>query len=225
MKKIVFILFFISINIFAQNPFSTPTILPGANTDMSQAVIFGDYDNDGWTDLYVSKGSDLGNSFLNLLYKNTSGSLTKQTVSGITDILEVSGSASWGDYNNDGYLDLYVANALNKKNNLFFGNSNGGFVNKTNDNSLGPIVNSLEDSRHVGWGDYNNDGYIDVFVKRANGLGQDYSSFFENINGTSSVQKNEAQIGAIVTSSGDIYKSLGATFGWCDYNNDGYLDI
>ncbi|MFZ1289608.1 MAG: CRTAC1 family protein [Melioribacteraceae bacterium] len=239
MKKLSYILLCMGItlnNIIAQNPYSSATILPGSDMNMSQAVVFGDYDNDGWTDIYLTRGHDgNGTKYVNFLYKNISGTLSKQTIAGITDILEASISATLGDFNNDGWLDLYVANAqpgpnqAKPRNNLLINSGGGSFINQTNNNSYGPIVSNLEDARHVSWGDYNNDGFVDVFVKRGKitiaGQAQEYSSFFENTSGTSSVQKTEAQIGAIVTTAGTVYNSLGATFGWCDFNNDGYLDI
>jgi len=232
---ILFVFSVISTQILAQDPFSSPTVLPGADANMSQAVAFGDYNNDGWIDLYLTKGNDAnGSSYQNYLYKNNTGTLTITTITGITDYTLTSGAATWGDYNNDGFIDLYVAAAQpgfsgsTPQNNLFLNNGNGSFIDKTNDAASGSIVTNTEDSRHVSWGDRNNDGYIDMFID--NGLigifgpGKGQNSFYQNDGDATFTQLTSSLIGNIVSSSND-YKTFGSSFGWADYNNDGFLDI
>ena len=225
----------ITTQIFAQDPFNSPTVLPGADANMSQAVVFGDFNNDGWIDLYLTKGNDVnGSSYQNYLYKNNSGTLTITTITGITDYSLTSGSASWGDYNNDGFLDLYVAaaqpgfNGSAPPNNLFLNDGSGSFVDKTNDAATGSIVTNAEDSRHVGWGDRNNDGFIDMFIDNGFinnfGPGKGQNSFYQNDGDATFTQLTSSSIGNIVSSSND-YKTFGSGFGWADYNNDGFLDI
>ena len=224
----------LSQNLFAQDPFNSPTVLPGADANMSQAVVFADYDNDGWVDLYLTKGNDVdGSSFLNYLFKNNSGSFVKQNISGVTDINLTSGTASWADIDNDGDIDLYVAGAQNgfggtkPHNNLFLNDGNGSFVDKTGNSAVGALVTDNEDSRHVGWGDYNNDGFPDIFVdngKIAFGPAKNQNSFYSNDGDGSFTKKNTSNIGDIV-STDNQYKTFGSGFGWTDFNNDGYLDI
>lgn len=237
MIRILFIsfLFLLSANLFAQT-FSSPTILDPLEEE-SQGVSFGDYDNDGWVDLYISRGNaSNGNSYLNILMRNINGTLTKQTISGITDINRTSGTCTWGDYDNDGDLDLYVANAEagfgagKPRNTLILNDGDGTFTDKTNDNAYGPIVTATEDARVVGWGDSNNDGFIDVYVKKGNiaffGETGAAGSFFLNSSGTGSSAPGSGTIGDLITDGpSNIYRNLSGSFGWSDFDNDGDMDI
>ena len=229
-----FITVFLSSSLlYAQtDPFNSPVILD-ADTLENQAVAFGDYNDDGWVDLYITRGnSDDGTSYTNLFFTNQSGTFVKETTGDPATVDSTSGGATWGDYNNDGYLDLYVANAQNgasppfgnatpKQNHLFMGGP-GGLTLVTN---AGDIIDTVEDSRHVGWGDYDNDGYLDMFVDngRVGGFGplKGKNSFYRNNgNGTFTL----TDVGNLVLDD-NAYKTFGSGFGWADYNNDGYSDI
>lgn len=237
MKKIILIFILITLKLFAQDPFNTPVILPGANSNMSQSVIFGDYDKDGWTDLYLTKGSDVdGASYQNYLFRNVNGTLSIQTIAGITDINLTSGSASWADIDNDGDLDLYVAgaqsafsSATKPNNNLFVNNGDGTFTNATNNSTYGAITTDKDDSRHVGFGDYNNDGFSDVYVHNGVfGGGKALNKFYANDGDGTFTKKTAAELGNIVyegSPTNSPYATWGSSFTWGDFNNDGYLDI
>ena len=119
MKSFVILFIFLySVALFAQDPFDTAVDLT-TSTDPSQGVAFADYNNDGWVDLVVTRGfADFGNniynSYLNLFFENT-GSQTNNpfnniAVTGLTTQDSISGAATWGDVNNDGYLDLIICN-------------------------------------------------------------------------------------------------------------------
>jgi len=73
---------------------------------------------------------------------------------------------TWGDYDNDGYLDLFVSNAANERNFLYRNNGDGTFGRILSGN----IVTDGGDSIGCVWGDYDNDGFLDLFV--ANRAGQ-----------------------------------------------------
>src|SRR5438105_3830744 len=81
----------------------------------------------------------------------------------VTDV-GFSAGCAWGDYNNDGYLDLFVANQ-GSENFLYLNNGNGTFTRV----STGDIVADGGSSVGCMWGDFDNDGFLDLFV--ANGGG------------------------------------------------------
>ncbi len=237
--KFIFLVLIFTAQLFAQgDPFNAAVVLDTSQTE-SQGVAFADYNNDGWVDVYITKGNSTdGSHYLNLLFKNDgTDSLKKQNIEGVTDVDSTSGCATWGDYNNDGYIDLYVANAQDgpsppfgdhtpKKNSLFR-NGPTGLVNET---EAGDIVDVVEDSRHLSWGDYDNDGYLDVFVDngKVGGFGpmKAQNSFFENNGDGTFTEKTDAEIGDIIKDDTEnSYSTFGSGFGWCDYNNDGYYDI
>ncbi len=138
---------------------------------ISEGASWGDYDNDGDLDLYVTTGTDWNGSpstDLNLLYRNNGDgtfSAVNVTSIGLTedDTTHSYGSA-WGDYDNDGDLDLFVGNAQptteNQVNYLFRNNGNGTFTRVT----AGTVVTDTMNSRGCAWGDYDNDGDVDLLV-------------------------------------------------------------
>ncbi|MEO8426498.1 MAG: FG-GAP-like repeat-containing protein [Verrucomicrobiota bacterium] len=177
----------------------------------SNSCAWGDYDNDGWLDLFVARGLNQDNS----LYHNSGdGTFTKVTTGGIVVSGSHSTGCAWGDYDNDGYLDLYVPNRLQpgplQPSFLFHNNGNGIFTRITS----GSIVTDINDGNGCSWGDYNNDGYLDLFV--ANWRGQSDALYQNNGDGTFT----RIMTGSPVTAGGD-----GTGCGWSDFNNDGKLDL
>ncbi len=72
----------------------------------------------------------------------------------------VSSGACWGDFNGDGYPDLFVPCAKWYPNALYLNDTNGGFIEILE----GPVVSDSADSKSATWGDYDNDGDLDLFV-------------------------------------------------------------
>jgi hypothetical protein len=81
---------------------------------------------------------------------------------------------AWGDYDNDGYPDLVVADAFGAFNRLYHNNGDGTFSRVTE----GPIVNDPNDSDAPVWADYDNDGDLDLFVANYSDPPQD--GFYRN---------------------------------------------
>jgi hypothetical protein len=126
-------------------------------TDSQQAIIadWGDYNNDGWPDLAVGA---LGR---NMLYRNLgSGMFEKQTNGPVVLDAQNSEIVQWIDYDNDGFLDLFSANAGGQNNTLYHNNGDGTFTRIT----TGSLVNDGGDSAGCAWADYDNDGFLDLFV-------------------------------------------------------------
>jgi hypothetical protein len=124
---------------------------------------WGDYDNDGLLDLFVVNRTLSGPLQRNVLYRNKGGGMfDKITAGDIVNDVGVFNSCAWIDYDNDGYLDLFVTNE-GLKNRLYHNNGDGTFTSITE----GEIVTDLANSTGFCWGDYDNDGFLDLFV--ANG--------------------------------------------------------
>jgi ASPIC/UnbV protein/VCBS repeat protein len=138
----------------------------------AEGVAWGDYNNDGYLDLFVACGATevVPPGALNpVLYRNNGdGTFTDVTVSAGLNVDKNSYSALWGDFDNDGYLDLFVAalgfgNGPNA-NRLYRNNGDGTFTD------VAELVGlQLNDgvSPHLGasWGDYDNDGFLDLVIK------------------------------------------------------------
>ena len=118
--------------------------------------------------------------------------------------------SAWFDFNNDGFLDLYVANRIGA-NKFFKNNGNGTFT----ENAAGlNIADASHDGAAVVVGDINNDGYQDLYLANS-----DENVLYLNNQGTSFTD--------ITASSGlgslGPNRSTSGSFG--DFNNDGYLDL
>jgi hypothetical protein len=121
----------------------------------SQGCSWGDYDNDGNLDLVVC---NVGAK--NFLYHNNgNGSFTKITNSAISTVIANSSGSAWADYDNDGYLDLFIA--VRGGPNLLFHNSGDGTFTQVTGVNPGNLGSSWIGGA---WGDFNNDGFPDLFI-------------------------------------------------------------
>jgi hypothetical protein len=124
-----------------------------------------DYDNDGWLDIYLVNGSTYkaleGKEpapHAALFHNNHDGTFTDVTAkAGVANDRWGFGVAI-GDYDNDGWPDIFVANF--GKNRLYHNNHNGTFTDVTE--SAGVTLGNWSDG--ATWGDYDGDGRLDLFV-------------------------------------------------------------
>jgi hypothetical protein len=180
------------------------------NGGFSLAGVWGDFNNDGFLDMFVPNFANRNN----FLFQNNGGdNFTRITVGSIVNDGGNSYSASWGDYNNDGFLDLFVANASGNglgQSNFLYKNIGGAFEKIVD----GAIVNDIEESNCGVWGDYNNDGFLDLYV--ANGFRHKNSLYRNNGDGTFAK-----------TTSGEIVNDEESSFAalWWDYDDDHDLDL
>lgn len=198
----------------------------------SNGISWGDYNNDGYQDFFITNGhqSTTPEQNLNLLFlNNTNGVFTLQTAFAgpIATDQFVSGSSSWGDYDNDGYLDLFIAdvyrvpasfpNSYTTIYSLYDNNQDGSF---SRTDAHGDLTQSTYECGVSGaWADYNNDGYLDIALstqfiqvvvyKNFNAL------FLNNQDGTFSKQNNTFTAGE--THQGGL--------SWADFDQDGDQDI
>ena len=125
--------------------------------------LFADYDNDGYPDLYITRGGWSGAAENTLYHNNGDGTFTDVThTAGVADP-QSSFCAAWADYDNDGYIDLYIANGVigdGAANVLYHNNGDGTFTNTAETAGVANTGNSLG----TVWGDYDKDGYIDLHV-------------------------------------------------------------
>lgn len=178
---------------------------------------WGDYDGDGWVDLYITDQAGPNTLYHNQGDSTFSVSELSQDVS-LPD--HVSGGAVFADYDNDGWSDLYV---LGYENDVLFRNEGGGgFADVTDEAGIS------EDERGMtaSWGDYDQDGYLDLYLAnygcnecdspRLNEGDQD-RLYHNNGDGTF------ADVTEALRAEGT--KGWGFVAGWLDYDNDSDLDL
>lgn len=130
------------------------------NDKMSVSCSWADYDNDGNTDLLVLNGDTKPGKIPNYLFHNNGDkTFTKAEAGDLTKYLGISWSSAWGDLDNDGDLDLYLGTIF-EDDIIFLNNGDGTFKSYTD---FERSVNSTG----VSMGDYNNDGFLDVTIARA----------------------------------------------------------
>jgi len=204
-----------------------------AGKGFAMGVTVGDYDNDGFEDVYVTNWNSA------ILYHNNGDST-------FTDVTEKAGvqnnhfgvGAAFLDYDRDGRLDLFVGNYLKfdpnaKKpyypaeafagpldyegdaNRLFHNNGDGTF---TDVSEKAGIANSAGRAMGVTVGDYDNDGWPDIYI--ANDAMESYLYHNNHDGAFTNVALDQ---GVAYGTNGDTPSAMGPIF--ADYNNDGALDL
>jgi enediyne biosynthesis protein E4 len=200
-----------------------------ASQGLGLAVAVGDYDNDGDPDIHVA--NDMEGDFL---YRNNGdGTFSDVTLfSGVGyDENGVAGSgmgSAFGDYDNDGYIDLVISNASSLPVNLFHNERFGFFADVSYTSGVGQVTHPYF-KWAVEFFDYDNDGFSDIFV--VNGHLQDNVERFADATYPQQDLLFRNQRGgrfADVSSETGFDKlprkvGRGAAFG--DYDNDGDIDI
>jgi len=131
---------------------------------MGPGVAFIDYDNDGWPDIFIVNGTDWPghgskHSTPKLYHNNHDGTFTDVTHKAGLDIEMFGMGVAVGDYDNDGYDDLFVT-AMGQSR-LFHNNGNGTFADVTQKAGL---MGPKEFSTSAAWVDYDRDGKLDLVV-------------------------------------------------------------
>ena len=131
---------------------------------MGPGVAFIDYDNDGWPDIFLVNDTDwpgrpLKHSTPKLYHNNHDGTFSDVTQKAGLDIEIFGMGLAVGDYDNDGYDDLFIS-AMGQSR-LFHNNGNGTFTDVT---QKGGLMGPKEFSTSAAWVDYDKDGKLDLVV-------------------------------------------------------------
>ncbi len=198
----------------------------------TQAATWGDFDNDGWVDLFVgneSIGAEIHRC--ELFRNNGDGSFADVArEAGVAVVGYVKGVA-WGDYNNDGRLDLYVSRLAQKETNLLYRNEGEDASGRWRfaDVSAEAGVPGPAHSFPTWFWDYDNDGWQDIFVAGfkagAADVAADYLGLPHRGEHPCLYRNNGDGTFADVTREVQLDKPLlamGCNFG--DLDNDGYPD-
>jgi len=179
---------------------------PGGAGTASQGLSFADFDNDGDADVYIVNAPDAANA---LFENDGSGNFSAVSAGPAVTDATTSFSATWGHFDDDEFVDLFVAN-LNQQNNSLYRNlGNGSFESLTTE----PATNDGGNSFGAAWVDYNNDNRVDLHVVNDS---QNPAFLYRNTgNGLEKITTGE-----IVT---DNAYSLSSA--WSDYDNDGDMDV
>ena len=109
--------------------FTKITTGPGSDVGNSRGAAWGDYDGDGFIDLFVSQvapdGTDSAYQFL--YHNNRNGTFSRVTTGPVASAFCACRAAAWGDYDNNGFPDLFLGN-INQPNYLFHNNGDRAYA-------------------------------------------------------------------------------------------------
>jgi hypothetical protein len=207
-----------------------------AGKHWGMGVTVGDYDNDGWPDLYLC------NFGPNTLYRNNGdGTFTDVTERAKVGDRRWSSSAAFADYDGDGWLDLYVANYVDFDQNnppapdcqyrgikvhcgpkglvpaphvLYHNNGDGSFSDVT---SSAGMTEARAYGLGVIWGDYDNDGDLDLYVAN-----DSVANFLFQNQGDGTFREIGVNAGVAYNEDGQAQAGMGVAMG--DYDHDGFFD-
>ncbi len=179
-----------------------------ADVSNSTGVVFADFDRDGWQDLFVSKGGFTRNGEANRFFHNEGdGSFADVSETAGFDEVQSSYTAVVGDYDLDGYIDLYVAQFRGQPNHLYHNDGEGGFEEVGPEKGIVSLFNFSGSA--AAFADYDGDGDTDLYASMFGTFDVFYAE-------TGAASFSAAQVG-------DEGSAVGIANG--DYDNDGDLDV
>jgi tetratricopeptide (TPR) repeat protein len=172
-------------------------------------IIQADYNNDGCMDILVLRGGWEVPQRKSLLKNNCDGTFTDVTkAAGLAQVVTATQTAVWTDINNDGLLDLFVGSE-NGPAQLFLNNGDGTF--KDISHSAG--IDSVTYAKGVVAGDYDNDGWPDLYVSNFQGENLLYHNNHDNT------------FTEVAHDAGVLGNGRGFAAFFLDYDNDGWPDL
>jgi len=208
---------------------------------LGPGVAFIDYDNDGWPDIFLVNGMDwpghaTKHTTPKLYHNNHDGTFTDVTHKAGLDVEMFGLGVTVGDYDNDGYDDLFVT--AYGQSHLFHNNGNGTFTDVTQKAGLGGVK---EFSTSAAWVDYDKDGRLDLVVANYVTWSQEADLYCTMDGKSKSYCTPESYKGASirlwhnngdgtfsdVTKQAGLYEPTSKTLGIAilDFDNDGWPDI
>ncbi|HHC79266.1 MAG TPA: T9SS type A sorting domain-containing protein [Flavobacteriia bacterium] len=212
MKRVVILSFSVMsfFNLSAQIAFTDVTATAGIafNTENVESLAWGDYDNDGDEDLFLSTDG------LNKLMRNDGNDVFTEVgmASGLTDNYHTTGCV-FADFDNDGDLDIFVTSVSGTDPELLYENLGApNYTFQSIPGSTSGITDTAAKKRGLAVFDFNRDGLLDIYV---GGTGNDFvyknlgNLQFEEVSSTIGVNAPDIEVGVVTT----------------DINNDGWIDI
>ena len=207
-------------DIYFRTLFQTPTFTKQSNISLT-AVNYGnhecsnfvDINNDGFLDLFITGSTNTsGSAGFTGLYLNN-GNNTFSSVPNLPFSGFFGSEGDWGDYNNDGYLDLLLSAESN-------GSPGGGGtrIYKNNGNNTFTQIFNINRGLCVSWGDYNNDGKLDFALAESGYYSSPYTIKIYKNDGNDSFSQD---INIPFPSTTQSYSRID----WFDYNKDGLMDL
>ena len=181
------------------------------------SVAWGDYDNDGWLDILLT-GETANGAFISQVWHNNGNGTFSNINAGLPGVAY--GSVAWGDYDNDGWLDILLSGAPDNTGMDYitqvWRNLGDGTFTNINAGLTGVIDGP------VAWGDYDNDGKLDILVSGINVTGTPSSP---NYNALDQIWRNNGD-GTFTNINAGLPQigEFGAA-AWGDFDNDGRLDL
>ena len=193
-----------------------------------------DYNNDGWLDVLVLRGAwlqEYGHHPNSLLKNNGDGTFTDVTQAAGLLSFHPTQTATWNDFNRDGWLDLFIGNETAgarsfHPSELYINHGDGTFRDVAE--AAGVAVSKVGVSiapvfiKGVTSGDYNNDGWPDLYVSTGGGNNVTPNLLFRN-NGTDA--DGQVSFTDVSAEAGLNESSSTFTTWFWDYDNDGWLDL
>jgi len=202
---------------------------------MTGGAAAGDFDGDGFVDLFVTRLDAPS-----ILYRNqgngTFQALTNSTVG--LDVIDRGNGGTWGDVDNDGDLDLYVTSVQNPSvggnrnylliNNGQWGQGTGGFQEVAVQRNVG-LTNASSDGANYSstFGDYDGDGYLDLYTSSWRDSGGSASRLYRNAGAANPGYFVDvtASAGVSMATVSNNQRSYAFAPRFSDLNNDGRLDL
>lgn len=170
-----------------------------------------DLDNNGYVDVFICYRDINGNLKNDLYFNNGNNTFTYSDATATQeDINDISFCSALFDYNNDGWVDIYIANDRTIYNNVLYrNNGNGTFT----DVSAGSGADVSIDAMSTTIGDYNNDGWLDIYVTNT-------------FAGNAFLQNNgDGTFTDLASTNGTLFESIGWGAVFLDADNDSHLDL